>query len=98
MNKELIKKWVKPVVSAIVGAAISFGVTYGVLSKQDAQDLYTSLSNINEKSALLIGALESKDVDNALAIAKEIAQVTKFVIDTSKEAISNIKQPETAAE
>ena len=84
-------KRVRAIISAIVGAAISFGVTWGVISEQGIRELYSSIVNINDKTELLIEALQSKDVDNALAIAKEIAQDTKVIIDTSKEALSNIR-------
>lgn len=92
MEKEKIKKWGKSLLSAIIGAALSFGVTFGIISEQKATEIREQFTTLDQKSEELIKALEAKDLETALAIAKELTKTTKELIDNSKEVISEAKK------
>lgn len=98
MEKEKIKKWGKSLLSAIIGAALSFGVTFGIISEQKATEIREQFTTLDQKSEELIKALEAKDLETALAIAKELTKTTKELIDNSKEVISEAKKAAEEAE
>lgn len=84
--------WVKNIVSAVIGAAISFGVTIGIVSADQEKQLNERLNNINAKAGEVVTALNSKDVNSAIAKAKEIVEETKAVKKVAKEVIAETKE------
>jgi hypothetical protein len=84
--------WVKNIVSAVIGAAISFGVTIGVVSSDQEKQLNEMLNNINVKAEEVVTALNSKDVNSAIAKAKEIVEETKVVKEVAKKVVAETKE------